>query len=155
MGVGCGTRLSSYRLGPNRNDDILRQQHGFCCLPLNQRLKLQYCFLWLAHADLSNVSIGCWDKAVDRQTLNGVDLSNSNPLSPKKKREQDYAWRQRQHHPKKDCLNRGHRRPPRVRLCESAARTLSVHRGHSLCQSERVDPGLLLPPGATPSLSHR
>ena len=58
------------RLGPNRNDDILRRQHGFCCLPLNQRLKLQYCFLWLAHADLSNVSIGCWDKAVDRQTLN-------------------------------------------------------------------------------------
>ena len=39
-------------------------------------------------------------------------LGNPNSLSPKKKREHNCAWRQRQHDSKKDRLNCGHRRPP-------------------------------------------
>jgi hypothetical protein len=38
-------------------------------------------------------------------------LSNPNSLSPKKKREHDNAWRQRQHDTKNDRLNCSHRRP--------------------------------------------
>ena len=38
-------------------------------------------------------------------------LTKPDSLSPKKKREHHHAWRQRQHDPKKDCLNRSHRRP--------------------------------------------
>jgi hypothetical protein len=39
-------------------------------------------------------------------------LGNPNSLSPKKKREHNDAWRQRQHDTKKDRLNCAHRRPP-------------------------------------------
>jgi hypothetical protein len=73
-------------------------------------------------------------------------VSDPNSLSPKKKRKHNNAWRQRQHDSKKDCLNCSHRRPHA--FDPANLRTLSVHRGHSLCQSERVDPGLLLPPGS-------
>jgi len=37
-------------------------------------------------------TVGCWDMVVDRQTLMDV---RPNPLSPKKKREHNHAWRQR------------------------------------------------------------
>jgi hypothetical protein len=38
-------------------------------------------------------------------------LGNPNSLSPKKKREHNNAWRQRQHDTKNDRLNCSHRRP--------------------------------------------
>ena len=40
-----------------------------------------------------------------------VFLGNPNSFSPKKKREHNYAWRQRQHDTKKDRLNCRHRSP--------------------------------------------